>query len=306
MSNASPSPAFPYSFSRYLAAKKEVDDRALNQHVWGVMAQSVCPAQTGAPLRLLEVGCGIGTMWGRLVSRGFGPRAGSLAKPLHYFGVDVNEELILRARETYSLMLAQKDGVGKDWHARFSQADLFALPPAIQAEAPFDLLIAHAVLDLLHIPHALPVLFSYLRPGGIFYFTLNFDGETIFQPEHPDDVAILASYHRSMDERITHGQPSGDSCTGRHLFAHIKNAGGEILAAGSSDWVVFPGPDGYPGDEAYFLQHILHFFEQSLTARSDVAGDALAGWLALRHQQIEQGNLVFIAHQLDIAGRIPS
>ena len=58
-----------YSFPRYLAAKKSVDDRALNRRVWETLAQSL-PAASPAPLRVLEVGAGIGTMLERLLESG--------------------------------------------------------------------------------------------------------------------------------------------------------------------------------------------------------------------------------------------
>ncbi len=108
-----------------------------------------------------------------------------------------------------------------------------------------------------------------------------------------------------MDERLTNGHPSGDSHTGRHLFAHLKNAGAEILAAGSSDWVVFPGLNGYPGDEAYFLHHILHFFEQSLSNHPELDAEQLTDWLIMRHEQVARGELIYLAHQLDFVGRVP-
>jgi hypothetical protein len=100
------------------------------------------------------------------------------------------------------------------------------------------------------------------------------------------------------------GLPEGGSRTGRHLFTHLKNAGADILAAGSSDWVVFPGSAGYPGDEAYFLHHILHFFEQSLTGHPELPGSQLSAWLATRRTQIETRELIYLAHQLDFVGKI--
>ena len=33
--------------------------------------------------------------------------------------------------------------------------------------------------------------------------------------------------------------------------------------------------------------------------------DPLSTWVAERHAQIEQGTLVYIAHQLDVLGRVP-
>ena len=74
--------------------------------------------------------------------------------------------------------------------------------------------------------------------------------------------------------------------------------------AGSSDWVVFAGPDGYPADEAYFLRFSLHFFEETLTNHPDLDAAAFADWLAQRHAQIDAAELVYIAHQLDFFGKV--
>ena len=51
---------------------------------------------------------------------------------------------------------------------------------------------------------------------------------------------------------MTDGQPSGDSRTGRRLFHALRACGAEVLAAGSSDWVVHPVGGAYLHDEAYF------------------------------------------------------
>ncbi|MGQ0601957.1 MAG: hypothetical protein ACT4QE_09710, partial [Anaerolineales bacterium] len=59
-------PSITYSFERYLTAKKTVDDRALNAHVWETLARAL-PA---GPVRVLEVGCGIGAMVERVLERG--------------------------------------------------------------------------------------------------------------------------------------------------------------------------------------------------------------------------------------------
>ena len=62
MSYLSPS---NYSFTRYLAAKKSVDDRALNEHIWQTLAEAL-PQK---PLQVLEIGAGIGTMIERILER---------------------------------------------------------------------------------------------------------------------------------------------------------------------------------------------------------------------------------------------
>jgi 2-polyprenyl-3-methyl-5-hydroxy-6-metoxy-1,4-benzoquinol methylase len=86
-----PGPAAP-DFIRYLAAKKGLDDRSLNRHVWDTLAQTLRHRPESAPLRVLEVGCGIGTMVERLLDRGLLTRAA-------YTGIDVDPGCIRAAEK---------------------------------------------------------------------------------------------------------------------------------------------------------------------------------------------------------------
>jgi hypothetical protein len=155
------------------------------------------------------------------------------------------------------------------------------------------------------IPTTLPRLFRLLRPGGLFYFTINFDGATLFEPaiDPGFDELIQSLYHRTMDDRITDGHLSGDSRSGRRLFGHLKTAGAQILAAGASDWVVFPGRNGYPDDETYFLHFIIHTIYKALAGHPEMDPLCLDAWATERHAQIERCELVYIAHQMDFVGR---
>jgi hypothetical protein len=45
---------------------------------------------------------------------------------------------------------------------------------------------------------------------------------------------------------------------------------------------------------------ILHFFEESLTGHAELEARAFAGWLEARRRQIDRGELVYIAHQMDL------
>ena len=130
----------------------------------------------------------------------------------------------------------------------------------------------------------------------------------VFQPESDTefDRAIEACYHRAIDERVLDGKPSGDSRAGRRLFAHLRTAAVDVLAAGGSDWVVFAGADGYPADEEYFLHDIIHTIGTALTEHPQLDAERLSSWVADRHAQIEQGALVYMAHQLDVLARVPS
>jgi SAM-dependent methyltransferase len=263
-----------------------VDDRSLNHQVWQAMAET-----RPSPARILEIGAGIGTMVERFAQHGL--LAGG-----EYTAVDNQPDNIAEARRR----LKHLDGA----ILHLETSNLFDFIRREQDKQTWDLLIAHAFLDLMDIPATLPHLFSLLRPGGHYYFTINFDGATIFQPtiDPALDAHIEQLYHRTMDERITNGKPSGDSCSGRHLFHQLRQAGGEILAAGSSDWVVFPGPDGYPADEAYFLQFIIHTMEGTLAGHPELDAALFADWIRRRQEQIINGELVYIAHQIDFFGMV--
>jgi len=290
-----------------------VDDRALNRHVLAELRR-LMPA--GAP-QVLEVGAGLGTMVARLMDWG-------VVGTGEYILLDADRPLLEDSRRWLRDWAAARglrsdflpDGVRVgDLRVRLEHAELGryleAAHRAHRAQgaqtAPADVLIANAVLDLVDVPAILPGLLRLLVPGGAYWFTINYDGESIFAPGHPHDDQVMQAYHRDMDERVRYGRPAGDSRTGRHLFHHLRAAGAPALAAGSSDWVVSAGPDGnYPDDEAYFLRSILSTIQDALRSRRDRVEPAdLADWLAMRRRQLAAGELVYIAHQLDFTGRAP-
>ena len=320
-----------YSFPHYLLAKQTVDDRALNKDVLAALksALSVYPS-----LSVVEVGAGIGTMLTRLL------RWNILPPNVDYTLVDEMPENIAFAK-TWLPNWAQENGytaetvpegglrfsasqsVPVSVSVHFAQADVFDFirssvdPFQKSAPTPAHLLIAHAFLDLLPMPESLPKLFSLVKPGGLAWLTINFDGVTTFeppirfsnssttdirlsasrQPSAPESVDSLIEclYHQTMDSRPT----GGDSQAGRHLFGHLTQVSAEILAAGASDWVVYPVQGQYPADEAYFLHFILHFFETSLAHHPDLDPDLFRRWLTERRAQIDRAELVYIAHQMD-------
>jgi hypothetical protein len=188
----------------------------------------------------------------------------------------------------------------------FEQADLFDHLRGACEPFAYDVIIAHAVLDLVHVPELLPLLWRALVPGGLALLTLNFDGETIFVPELPLDGAVIHLYHRSMDTRTFQQRPAGDSKAGRKLLHLLPESGATLLAAGSSDWVVWPSHGGYPADEGHFLHHIVHTIDAELRDHPGLDRSAFAAWVQARHAQIESGTLVYIAHQIDVLARAPA
>lgn len=286
------------SFIRYLASKRSVDDRALNRVVWDAMIAAArdksaslrdFPLARGDGPRVLELGGGIGTMVDRVVEEG-------RLLPGSWTMIDAQPALIAKARQR----LAHTAPFPLELLA--TDLDSYLASPF----RPFDLVIANAFLDLLDPPRALPRMAGLCRPGGLFLFSITFDGLTVLEPEIDRDLdtRIVELYHRTMDERIAGGERSGDSRCGRHLLTLLPRTGYRIMAAGSSDWIVHPRNGEYPADESFFLSCILGFFEESLSARPELDRATLDRWLRARRTQLADGELVFMAHQLDVLASV--
>jgi len=285
-----------YSFPHYLLSKQTVDDRALNKDVLNALRVNLLQQ----PVTLIEVGAGIGTMLKRLIQW-------DIFCTGNYILVDALPANIAYAREwipqwaTEAGLSVESFGSDqlhicdptRDIHIHLECADIFDF--IRKNEIPADLLIAHAFLDLLPLPGSLEKLF--LLTKGLAWLTLNFDGVTTLQPVIDDsfDETVERLYHKSMD-----GRPSGgDSRTGRKLFDHLRSLNAGVIAAGASDWVVHSANGAYLADEKYFLHFILSFFENSLKTHAELEPASFNSWLAERRAQIERGELVYIAHQMD-------
>ena len=178
---------------RYLAAKKSIDDRALNRHVRETLRQALLRFPEREPLQILEIGAGIGTMLQRVVEQGL------LFGPAVYVLSDSDPEQLVAAR-AYLSKWARSQGRPLTWTGKnrgrlrttdaevsieLLAADARTLAGRTGVPGPYHLLVAHAVLDLLDFPTILPGLLQQLNPNGLAYLTCNFDGETLFLPACP-------------------------------------------------------------------------------------------------------------------------
>ena len=297
-----------YSFPRYLRSKQSVDDRALNKDVLSALKMHL-PEQ---PIRIIEVGAGIGTMLRRLIRWDILQKAeyvivDEMAENIEYASEWINvwateAGLNVERSGKYRLRVHDKS---RDVQIQLERADVFDFVQKNQQ--PADLLIAHAFLDLLPMPESLQKLLTLTNnPStgsgqGLAWLTINFDGVTTFEPTIDTALEALIErlYHETMDTRPT----GGDSKSGRHLFGHLQSVGAEILAAGASDWVVYPTDGKYIAEESYFLNFILHFFEESLTGHSELKPDVFDNWLSERRLQVDRGALICIAHQMDFLAK---
>lgn len=290
----------------YLAAKRSIDDLALNHHVWQTLWSQPLPDSP----RILEAGAGIGTMLERLLEQ-------DRLRTGHYLAIDQQPAFLAEARARH-LRWGEQHGLSAesdqqrlhlrseqvDLEITYLQTDLAELSAAVPAGS-IDLLLGHALLDLVDLASSLPGLLGCLTPAGLFHFSLNFDGVTSFQPEvDPElDRRIAELYHTSMDERQVGGLASGDSRTGRRLLGWLVDNDQELLAAGGSDWVVHPRDHAFASDERILLETILVTIERQLQGHPALDAKAFSTWLATRRTQLAEGRLVFLTHQLDVVGR---
>lgn len=236
-------------------------------------------------------------------------------------------------REVGEVGDSETDALLVETDARTVTVEAVAADAVAYAEAhagEWDALIGMALLDVLDLD-GLETLLGALAPGGTYYFPITFDGGTRFRPSHPADRTIERRYHAHMDAK-----PGGSSRTGGDALARLRRIeGASLLGVAGSDWVVRPVAGAetgeqpafespYPGDEAFFLRYILDTVEEAVgevidgtvgesaaigVTPGDPAEDPAAEldeWLARRREQVDDGELVYLTHQLDLLGQVDS
>ena len=221
---------------RYLEAKRTVDDRALNGRVLARL--SVELEARDAP-SLVDVGAGIGIGLERYLELG-------LPAPRDYTAVD----------ESASFLEIAEHRLRDRVHSRFITSTLgdFASNPSERGR--FDLVLAHAFLDIVELGPSLQALIGLARPGGLLYFPITFDGETIFEPAHSSDDEVLEQYHETIGRGGSGASGasggSGGSKTGRRLFHALASHPVDVLEIGSSDWIIHATEGRYPRRGSFF------------------------------------------------------
>jgi len=294
-------------FHRYLRAKRSVDDRSLDRGLVSTLREKLVEtARQDEPLRVLDVGAGLGAMVERLLEWEVLPPG-----RIEYTAVDVDESTVaaipdhLLAWASDHGYAASRDGGTLELageHRTVSVRPVAAEGTSFvsRTDREWDLLVGAALLDIVALDH-LPVLLSGLAPGGYWYFPITFDGVTRFLPAHPADEAIERHYHRHMDQK-----DGGDSRAGTHTLDRLESMTAvTVVGVAGSDWIVRPEDGAYPGDEAFFLRYIVETVESAIgdLETRDLPAETLASWLSTRRSQIEAGELTYLTHQLDLLGR---
>jgi SAM-dependent methyltransferase len=294
---------FSFSYPRYLEAKKTVDERSLNGRVWRAFLDRL--KSDSGPTAILDVGGGTGATLLRLLNAAadrplnqitytlIDPEVDNLSAAVDHVSAWADTHGWVHRSEDSQHQLYEKGGTGQVT-IRFHEEGLFSHAKTAEG-ATYDAIVAQAVLDLFDVSAAIQALNPCLRSGGTWYLPIHFDGLTAFEPviDESLDRAILERYHESI--------PSPRS--GRALLTALPNAGAQLHAVGASDWIVHGREGAYPDDEEYFLQCILQFIQNEV-GESDYSDFRLSvqDWIQRRADQLRKGELIYLAHQLDVCG----
>jgi 2-polyprenyl-3-methyl-5-hydroxy-6-metoxy-1,4-benzoquinol methylase len=300
-------------YIRYLTAKKNVDDRALNRHVWQALTANLPSSSSKNWIEVIDIGAGTGTMFERMMSWRFSTR-------LHYTMVEKVPEY-LAAFKSKSHHSSSFISYALEWRSKTSAdiisseiigtvdmccTDLFDVIFNQKYFGQFDIIIAHAVMDLVNVNTVLDGFEKLVKPGGLLYLTLNYDGLTFFLPPFDPDFEhyLFQRYHLSMDQRIIAGRRSGSSQSGRELLTTLSRRQLPILAAGSSDWFICPSTQGYLDDDTYFLEEILQTIHNQLKCDNHIDPCRLSAWMTHRQNQLKAAELIFMARNIDILVKV--
>ncbi len=290
----------------FLQAKFALDQRSLNQDVWDHFIALTAEYEQ---INLLDTGTGTGSMLRRFIRT---RHTGMLTLT----GLD-REPALLTTAEAEIAKLLQHTGFSlsdatphlsarKQRHKIAFTPVCAALSDFVGGAGSYHVITAHAFMDLVPLAPCLALFKNWLKPGGLFYGTINYDSETVIFPPYHDsgfEDGILAEYDASMERRRAQGEATGGAKCGRRLYRALQQNGFHVIAYGSSDWNITPVDGSYRDDDHVVLRYLLHWIFGEAEKNRTVDASKLAAWRQCRQRQLSDGELGIIIHQLDILAR---
>jgi SAM-dependent methyltransferase len=269
----------------WLAARAPYDEAALDPvairaiRAWGARLDRCC-----SPV-VVDLGSGTGAALSR-VRRWLAPHQ------IVAFAVD-HDPLMLLAGASHpdsSAILA----------SALEPLDLRGGPP----DGSVDLVVAHALADLVPLDRLAARAAALVRPGGLVHLALVYDGLTAFSPvlDADLDAEIIGAFHQHMNRPALDVATYGGSTAGRRLGPALRAAGLEIVSDGASTWQV-QASDGVVGRSV--LDQLIRFVVEAVREIGSVSAPRLAWWEAERRRTIEGGTLSVRVGHRDVLARAP-
>lgn len=259
---------------RYLEAKRGVDDRAIDRDVLSAFSDAL-PAEP----TILEVGSGTATMPERLFEWGILDAGTWIAVDSHADALDAGRNR-LDAREG---SVSKNDSLYLgDLTVEFVQADAFEYVSGFESRV--DAVVGSAFFDIVDAERAIA---AFDTVTDLIYAPITYDGTTAFEPNDPEDEAVLGQYERHMRD-YRDGGPDG----ARRLTSAFSN----VIADAPSSWLIEPP---YEICERTVTTHVIDTIEEAVAETGYHASE----WAKRRRAQLSEGRLSYTATNRDVLGQ---
>jgi SAM-dependent methyltransferase len=294
----------PVAFADFLQAKFALDERSLNREVRAAFLDAL---HSLPQIHCLDVGAGTGATLRRLLNS-------ELATPLSLTALDRDPGQLDIARQEAAgwlraLGLEPRMEAGaiqtqgeRLTAIRFAAGELKDYRP----DRFYNVITAHAFLDLTPLPEALRLFAAWLQPGGYLYASINYDGDTALLPVYDDagfEARLLEHYNHTMERRRVDGQATGGAYCGRRLHGLLPEYGFDILAHGSSDWNIASVLGDYRDGDSVCLKALLEMIYGEGQRSGLFHQDQLDRWREDRLRLLQRRWLELTIRQLDLLGR---
>ncbi|MCC7369758.1 MAG: hypothetical protein IT306_15125 [Chloroflexi bacterium] len=308
----------------WLSARRRYDEAALDAAAIRAIRDWAAALPEGYVPIVVDLGSGTGAALRRA-------RAWLAPRPLEAYAVDRDAALLALAtppgrgaepnaawsagqHKPASTHLAGQAGqagqAGHECRATRIVADL--LQPLDSLGGPpdgtADLVLGHALADLLPLDRLAARAAALARPGGLIHLALAYDGQTCFGPsleaQRPGlaeaEQRILNGFHQHMDRPRAAAPAYGGATSGRRLAPALRAAGLEIVREGASVWNV-AAADG--PDARLVLDWLLRFVSDAARDLGRVDRATLDAWEACRRAMLADGTLTARVVHRDVLAR---